>query len=193
MSDESQPYLPRGMLARAAANALNAQASTGPKSPGGKAKSARNALRHGLTSKLVVTPDETARDFDAFAGELVESLEPVGALEAHLVERVILSAWRARRIARLEAGLFVCERENGSQFPSPYEGHSARAVEAMALRGSRVDHLATLTRYEAALERSLFKALHELERAQAKRRGESVPVPATLDVSVSADADACAP
>ncbi len=43
-----------------------------------------------------------------------------------------------------------------------------------------------LSRYETAIERSLFKALHELQRLQAARRDESnVPPPVVVDVDVS--------
>ena len=42
-----------------------------------------------------------------------------------------------------------------------------------------------LSRYESTLERGLFKALHELQRLQAERQGESVPLPETVDVDVS--------
>ena len=43
-----------------------------------------------------------------------------------------------------------------------------------------------LSRYEASIERSLYKALHELQRLQAARLTESnVPPPVALDVDVS--------
>jgi hypothetical protein len=43
-----------------------------------------------------------------------------------------------------------------------------------------------LSRYEAAIERSLYRALHELQRLQAARREEgSVPPPMAMDVEVS--------
>jgi hypothetical protein len=43
-----------------------------------------------------------------------------------------------------------------------------------------------LSRYETAIERSLYKALHELQRLQAARiAGGSVPPPAAIDVDVS--------
>ena len=42
-----------------------------------------------------------------------------------------------------------------------------------------------LSRYETAIERQLYKALHELERLQAARRGANVPVPVAVDVDVS--------
>ena len=43
-----------------------------------------------------------------------------------------------------------------------------------------------LSRYETAIERSLYKALHELQRLQAARRAEgNVSPPVALDVHVS--------
>ena len=39
------------------------------------------------------------------------------------------------------------------------------------------------------LVRSIYKALHELERLQARRRGEQVPPPLALDVDVSGEKD----
>jgi hypothetical protein len=42
-----------------------------------------------------------------------------------------------------------------------------------------------LSRYETALERSLNKALHELQRRQAAGRGQAVPLPEVVDVKVS--------
>ena len=43
-----------------------------------------------------------------------------------------------------------------------------------------------LCRYEAHLERGLYKALHELQRLQAARGGEYVAPPAALDVTLDA-------
>jgi hypothetical protein len=42
--------------------------------------------------------------------------------------------------------------------------------------------VATLLRYETTIERQLFRALHELERLQARRRGEAVPPRIHVDV-----------
>jgi hypothetical protein len=44
--------------------------------------------------------------------------------------------------------------------------------------------LANLSRHEAALSRSWFRAMHELERLQARRAGEHVSAPAVMDVNV---------
>ena len=43
-----------------------------------------------------------------------------------------------------------------------------------------------LSRYETTLERSVYKALHELQRLQAARRTEgNVPPPVAVDLDVS--------
>lgn len=46
-----------------------------------------------------------------------------------------------------------------------------------------------LSRYEAHIDRSLFKTLHELQRLQAARRGDAVPAPVVVDVDVTGVAD----
>ena len=40
-------------------------------------------------------------------------------------------------------------------------------------------------RYETMLERGIYKALHQLERIQAKRNGEQVPPPIALDIDIT--------
>ena len=42
-----------------------------------------------------------------------------------------------------------------------------------------------LSRYEVTLDRTLFKCLHELQRLQASRRGEPVPLPEAVDVTIT--------
>jgi hypothetical protein len=45
--------------------------------------------------------------------------------------------------------------------------------------------LSKLSTYETAIERQLYRALHELERWQAARRGAALTPPRVLDVEVS--------
>ena len=50
---------------------------------------------------------------------------------------------------------------------------------------SRTEAFAKLSRYEALIERGLYKALHELQRLQAARAGVPVPPPEAADVDVN--------
>ena len=47
------------------------------------------------------------------------------------------------------------------------------------------DVVSTLGRYEATLERAFYKALHELQRLQADRKGTVSSAPARVDVEIT--------
>ena len=65
--------------ARAAASRRNGAKSRGPKTPAGKARSAQNALRHGMRAlRYVVLPDEDGVEFQALEAALMDELAPVG-------------------------------------------------------------------------------------------------------------------
>jgi hypothetical protein len=100
--------------ARAEASRKNGAKSRGPKSPEGKARSSRNALRHGRrANKHVLLPDEDVAAFAALEGELA----PQGALQSILVGRIARAAWRLERAERLEVELF--EERHFSRAPAP--------------------------------------------------------------------------
>jgi hypothetical protein len=87
------------------ANRLNAQRSTGPRTPAGKGRVSLNALKHGLTGRDVVLPNENPDDFESFRADLLSSLNPQGALEGVLAEKIVAEAWRLRRVPIFEATL----------------------------------------------------------------------------------------
>ena len=89
------------------ANRKNARRSTGPKTARGKARSSSNAMRHGLLSRQVMLPDEDTAAFADFSEGVRAQLAPRGQLEELLAERVIVSAWRLRRVYRLETGVLT--------------------------------------------------------------------------------------
>jgi hypothetical protein len=57
-------------------NRRNAKHSHGPNTPRGKGRSSQNAIRHGLTGRVVVLPTEDMEVYKAFSKELVDSLAP---------------------------------------------------------------------------------------------------------------------
>lgn len=56
---------------------------------------------------------------------------------------------------------------------------------AFARDVSGADAFSKLSRYETAIERGFYRALHELQRLQAARAGANVPLPMTVDVEVA--------
>lgn len=169
---------------RTAANRQNAQMSTGPRTVEGKAVSARNATRHGLLGRATLLPDEAPEVFSAFAENLLAHLAPVGALEALLADRVVDTAWRLGRMARIESGLLVLHT-GGFHAAADHGEEDLSERWAAVFRFDETAHgLMTLSRYEAALERSHYRAFHELQRLQAVRAWAVVAAPLAVDATV---------
>jgi len=75
----------------------------GPRSPKAKAVVSANAVKHGLRSPKVVIPGlELQEDWDVFLTDSIDALDPKGAIEYALAERVTSLLWRLRRAARAE-------------------------------------------------------------------------------------------
>jgi hypothetical protein len=74
----------------------------------GRKKSALNSLKHGALSARVL-PHERL-EFEAFASQMRESLNPQSALEDFLCERITLTAWRLRRLENWEGVVLAKER-----------------------------------------------------------------------------------
>ncbi len=153
---------------QAEANRLNAMKSTGPRTPAGKAVVALNGMKHGLLSRESLVKGESKADLVDFGKRLQAQLAPVGELELLLADRIVSTAWRLRRLVAVETMLF--DRED-----KPDAAFNSYGREKMGV----------LSRYEVTLERSLYKALHELQRLQAARDGQAVPLPEAVDVEVS--------
>jgi hypothetical protein len=98
------------------ANRRNAQHSTGPKTDGGKSKSRRNAIRHGLTAETVIDALEDAEDYGAFELAVTADYEARTAVERELVLRLASLLWRLRRATAIESGLFKIQAEHLLQF-----------------------------------------------------------------------------
>jgi hypothetical protein len=124
--------------AQVLANQANAQHSTGPRSTEGKAKSARNAITHGLTLGVFRIATEDRAEFDAFEKALVEDMKPQGALELDTIHE-FRDAWRLRQIRKCAVELFEQYNED------PFTNAEAQAA------------LRQLTRYRAAAEMALHR------------------------------------
>ena len=162
--------------AQIAANRRNARRSTGPTTRPGKATSSQNARRHGLLAQVVTLPDEDPARFTTFHERMTTELAPVGPLEEFLVERIVSAAWRLARVVRLEAGVLAVRTQEATEaLTAPRPTLDPLAIGVIRDTAG-ADTLATLGRYERSFERGLYRALHELERRQARRRGDDVSV-----------------
>ena len=153
--------------ARAQASRRNGARSRGPVTAAGKARSARNATRHGLRARSVLLADESARDFAALAGALRAELAPVGVLQAELAARVAAAAWRARRADRLEAALLMCHLDLSAD---PAGERQAALGLGLIRDGNGPRALETLVRYRGSVLTELFRTLAALKLLQADAR-----------------------
>ncbi|MCK6500053.1 MAG: hypothetical protein L6Q38_11310, partial [Nitrospira sp.] len=136
------------------ANRQNALRSTGPTSPAGKARSSKNAMRHGLRSKDLVLSWESAKDFDRLAKDLEREYRPATATERILLSRLLTCIWRLRRIVVVE--------------------HRALDGTESTEVSKRTSYFLAISKHEAGLDRFFHRALRELERVQAERKAREV-------------------
>lgn len=272
------------------ANRQNAQQSTGPKTEEGKAIAKLNAIKHGILSEAVLITKgdglERKETYLAFYNGLRDYFQPQGTMEDTLVEHIVVTLWRKRRVLRFELGCLRKQLDDHRQIAeASEEAHTPKtifdrlmaakkqlahhqqekqylkedydilsdeevgnwadsyfkvaerknfeaeepeqvrdwlkkqgltedqirqeliqvedaAIEAaqaeikalepqVELELERMALLASLPaqgwqldriiRYEASLDRQLYKAINQLERLQRRRKGEDLPAPVVLD------------
>lgn len=163
------------------ANRRNAKLG-GPKTKEGKEIARYNALKHGLLAKAVIIttgPDaEAPRQFDDLLNSLQNQLAPQGTLEQILVEKMAVACWRLRRACRHEADLYIDEKSPLSSLKAKF------AKKESPINKSQLDRL---LKYEGAIERQFYRAMHQLERLQRLRAGHMIPAPIALDIDLFAD------
>ena len=146
------------LSARAEASRRNGAKSRGPKTLNGKARSSRNALKHGLRAqKHMVLPDEDAAEFEALEASLIDELAPDGVLQTLLVKRIAASAWRMGRAERIEVEIFAENAlpDGGPGLSMIRDANRARAFE-------------TLVRYRAGTLAEFWRSLRTLKALQSE-------------------------
>ena len=117
-------------LQKISANRKNAQLSTGPKTALGKAKSALNAVKHGIFTKecLKNISDEEARDYETLRLGIFESLKPKDQMQAILCDKIAIDVWRLRKVLAFEQGAMQLETLNLDTSGSPVNFSDRRAI-----------------------------------------------------------------
>ena len=140
------------------ANRQNAQQSTGPLTPEGKARSSQNARKHGLTAQELIVRDDEREAYASLEADLVADLKPQGALEDLVFNQLLHAAWNQRRLRRLEAELF----------------HHNLDPLANPTQDPILDRYA---RYQARFDRAFTRALRELKSLQTERAQRAAVYP----------------
>lgn len=152
------------------ANRANAACSTGPRTAQGKARSARNALKHGLTAAQLVVREDERDDFEALRAGLRAELAPQGAVEILVFNDLLHAAWNLHRYRRIEA-------EHAGEALVPGQDLDRR------------DLLDRLARYQSRAQRAFYRALGQLRKLQTDRALRALKLTEEEDVTVPAIAD----
>ena len=100
---------------------------TGPHTAAGKARSCKNATKHGLTSRSLIQPGEDPQEYDQFIADVIKSLYPVGATEEELARQFATANWKLRRIERWEVA--QAHGQAASEQKQIYQAHLAALSE----------------------------------------------------------------
>ncbi len=154
----------------------------GVKTDEGKAVSKYNAIKHGLLSEEVLLDGENENKLVEMGKKLRAELEPRTEIELILVDRITANVWRLKRVMQMEREMMEDSQKN------MFGGGVQKLGQTLTHHNiAHNDIYGKLIRYESSIERGIYKALHELERIQAKRNGEKVPLPMAIDIDVASE------
>jgi hypothetical protein len=162
------------------ANRLNAEKSTGPKTPEGKAAVSQNALKHGLSAENDIISSEVPAEFEALRDDAMNDYRPQTAVEYTLVQRVVSLTWRLRRIGLIQnQALEVLNKKNSSKSYEKFYNSTLPELKdptdqdpALALGRTAINDfthhkiLDRLLMYERRTEHSLMKTIKQLHYLQ---------------------------
>src|SRR6266849_4099154 len=145
--NENLPKIPSDRK-RAAARANGAKAK-GMKTPAGKARSALNAVTHGLTAKTpFLLQNESQKNWDSLYDAYILEYLPATAVEERLVLQLVLCDWRLQRVCTLETAILDLEMsKQRDEIELDYEEISDDTRVAMAFM-KKVEALNFISRYE---------------------------------------------
>lgn len=173
-----------------AANRANASRSTGPRTPQGKVRSARNARKHGFAgTDFAIVKIEEREAVDRLRDDLITVYQPANSQETFAVERIALAQHTLLRLARLESGLctvalnrallsfesetpFVPLHEELHVNPEEIKAQNRCYYFAQGFHRMNIENSATwglFLRYQAQFERQYRRAIEEFERLKALR------------------------
>jgi hypothetical protein len=186
MSTDSKPPISEKRLA---ANRENAQRSTGPRTPEGRARSSRNAVKHGFrASSFAVVRLEDLDEVEKLKADAVACYRPVNSQELVAVERIAMAQQQIFRGGRLDAGMFtsalndVLDRTNNPILPmdpdmvgdgdieiTRVQNRNYCIAEGFRRIAKESNAIGLMLRYRAQAEREYRRAVEDFDRLKALR------------------------
>ena len=124
----------------------------GVKTAAGKVVSRYNARKHGVLSKELLLPTEDANELSKFKAGMVDALKPQDEMQAMFVDTIVCCVWRKHRTIRHEGKAI----DFGNYFRTPGPDRFCELI----------------MRYEAALDRQMYRALSTLKELQGINKVE---------------------
>ena len=165
------------------ANRQNAQHSTGPRTPEGKAASRFNALKSGIDSEAETIPGEDPARLAALVAEYQQRFDTSAPECRMLVDTLISCEWLFRRLNRAEASLWQYTIMVTQCRLTSNDHPLGRVVDR------RHDGFDRLQRRVDAIQRNYHRALKELKNLEKTEAAES-QVGQALPPAVPADVPA---
>ena len=175
---------------QAEANRKNAQHSTGPKTPLGRAAVRLNGLKHGLRAETIVVPGEDPAEFEALLEAYRAERQPASPTDEFLVRQLAMADWRLLRLHRVEAAFHNFRHKELSDTRREDLDLDDTRLAFIAMRDAGPKSvLASFHRYEIRLERSAKNARQELDRRPvglvgkaSVERPEAAPSPKIIGI-----------
>ena len=131
-------------------------ASGGPQTPAGKARSRENAITHGCRSRTLILKGENLSDFEALYDRWMAFYQPDNDAYASLVEELILNKWFYERTLRN----FIAVEEEFARF------------DFLALTAEQHKKFELALRYKNTAERAADRSLRAVEALRKQRYQE---------------------
>jgi len=153
------------------ANRLNAQKSTGPTTPEGRAAVSLNGLKYGLYAETLILPGEDPAAFDALLDRLDAEHQPATPTEEGFVSQIAMATWRRARIQRMEVAYYKSQHKELIGYKSYSELDDTGRLARIAARDAAANKvLDSFGRQEARQDRAIKSAVNELRRCRAYRQ-----------------------
>jgi hypothetical protein len=166
---------------RQAAGRLNGLRSKGRKTLEGRARSARNAIKHGLTCaqpKLLRHEDEPA--YRILRKRFIDYLQPRDPFELLLLESIVEAKWQVQRAEDMELKLLnaeidVLEIEIAEHNVTPTPDIAAIQVGAWRGATHRDKTMATLHKAKVLAERNFHRRINTFLKLRNQTPNELLP------------------